>query len=378
MSGMTSQPSMGAVIAALQGTELDTGIELDTVNQYSAFWEQTRQLYGPFECTVTMKSGNSDIYKNEIPGGQYTNLQFQAFSLGLADQFEEVKKMYAVANQLLGDIIKVTPSSKTVGDMAQFMVQNKLTAESVLERADELSFPGSVIEYFQGYLGVPPGGFPEPLRTKILKDAPTIEGRPGESMPPLDFEALKTSLTEKHGPCITDKDVLSAALYPKVFDDFAEHKYTFGPVDKLDTKTFLTGPEIAQELDVEIEKGKTLHIKTLAQGNLTKTGEREVFFELNGQLRSVYIRDKEASQEIHVHPKALKGVKGSVGAPMPGEILDIRVKEGDSVEQGETIAILSAMKMEMVVQSPITGKVKSISAEKGMKLEGDDLLMEIE
>lgn len=220
---------MGAVVASLQGSALDTGISLDKVSAYSAYWEQTRTLYAPFECAVTMKSGNADVYLNEIPGGQYTNLQFQAYSLGLGDQFEQVKKAYREANFLLGDIIKVTPSSKTVrcfhhpsftihlrdyyyyflistwldlqqvGDLAQFMVQNKLSAADVLDKAEELSFPKSVVEYMQGYLGIPHGGFPEPLRTQILKGLPRIEGRPGATMAPLDLDQLKADLIEVHG-----------------------------------------------------------------------------------------------------------------------------------------------------------------------------------
>lgn len=378
MSGMTSQPSMGAVVASVERTPLETGVDPQDIYQYSAYWEQCRQLYGPFECTKTMKSGNSDIYENEIPGGQYTNLQFQAFSLGLADQFEEVKKMYKEANILMGDIVKVTPSSKVVGDLAQFMVQNKLTPQMVMDRAEDLSFPQSVIQYFQGYLGEPPGGFPEPLRTKILKGAPTVDGRPGEHMEPLDFKAFKTDLEEKHGEDLSDKDIMSAALYPKVFDDFCDFRRKYGPVTHLDTKTFLVGPEIAQEDSIEIERGKTLHLKTLAKGDLDSMGRREVFFELNGQLRSVHVRDNEAMKEIHFHPKALKGVKGSVGAPMPGEVLSIKVHEGDEVKKGQPLAILSAMKMEMVVQAPVDGVIKKISCERGMKLEGDDLLMDIE
>lgn len=378
MSGLTSQPSMGAVVASFERTPLDTGLDLPSIHQYSAYWEQVRQLYAPFECCVSMKSGNSDIYENEIPGGQYTNIHFQSFHLGLADQFDEVKKMYREANLLLGDLIKVTPSSKVVGDLAQFMVQNKLTAQMVADRAEELSFPQSIVQFMQGQIGIPPGGFPEPLRSKILKGAPIVEGRPGAAMSPIDLTALKRDLVEKHGDYITDKDVVSAALYPKVFDEFEEFRKDYGPVDKLDTKTFFVGPEVAHEINVEIERGKTLHIVVLAEGDLTKTGEREVFFELNGQLRSVFVKDTEAMKEIHFHPKALKGVKGSVGAPMPGEVIALNVKVGDKVEKGQKLAIMSAMKMEMIVQSPISGVIKSVSAEKGMKLEGDDLLLEIE
>lgn len=378
MSGMTSQPSMGAVVASLQGSDIDTGLDLKDISAYSAYWEQTRQLYAPFECTTTMKSGNADVYLNEIPGGQYTNLQFQAYSLGLGEFFEDVKKAYREANLLLGDIIKVTPSSKVVGDFAQFMVQNKLTSEEVLARAEELSFPKSVVEFLQGAIGTPYQGFPEPLRSKVLKDMPRIEGRPGASLPPFDFGKLKTELQERH-PEATDRDVMSAALYPQVTEDYLTFRESFGPVDKLDTRIFLTGPKVGEEFEVTIEKGKTLGIKALATAaDLTKNGEREVFFEMNGQLRSVFIRDKEASKEMHIHPKAAKSVPGQVGAPMPGSVMEIRVKVGDKVEKGAALVVLSAMKMEMVVQAPVQGVVKSIDASVGMRLEGDDLLLTLE
>ncbi|CAI9740990.1 pyruvate carboxylase, mitochondrial-like isoform X2 [Octopus vulgaris] len=377
MSGMTSQPSMGAVVASLEGTDNDTGIDLDKVSTYSAYWEQARNLYGPFECCVTMKSGNSDIYKNEIPGGQYTNLQFQAFSLGLADQFEEVKKKYVEANLLMGDLPKVTPSSKVVGDMAQFMVQNKLSPDDVHNRAEELSFPVSVVEYFQGLLGEPPGGYPEPLRTKILKGLPKIDGRPGASMEPFDFEKLREELKVKHKTNVHEVDLMSAALYPKVFSDYFEFRQKYGPVECLDTKLFLVGPQMAQECEVEIERGKTLHIKTLAVGDIGDDGRREVFFELNGQLRSVRIIDELAMKDLVIHPKATSD-PGSIGAPMPGTVVDIRVKKGDTVEKGQPVLILSAMKMEMIVTAPLSGTVSSVAATKDMKLEGDDLLMEIQ
>ncbi|XP_015437591.1 PREDICTED: pyruvate carboxylase, mitochondrial, partial [Dufourea novaeangliae] len=378
MSGMTSQPSMGAIVAALIGTPNDTKFDLRDVSEYSAYWEQTRTLYAPFECTTTMKSGNADVYLNEIPGGQYTNLQFQAYSLGLGEFFEDVKKAYREANLLLGDIIKVTPSSKVVGDLAQFMVQNKLSSEDVLNKAEELSFPKSVVEFLQGAIGVPYGGFPEPLRSKVLKDMPRIEGRPGASLPPLDFAALKTKLQESH-PHISNKDVMSVALYPEVTNDFLTFRENYGPVDKLETRIFLTGPKVGEEFDVTIEKGKTLAFKTLAVAeDLTPNGEREVFFEMNGQLRSVFILDKEAVKEIHVHPKASKGDKSQVGAPMPGTVIEIRVKVGDTVEKGAPLVVLSAMKMEMVVQAPMAGKIKTLDVSQGMRLEGDDLVLTIE
>lgn len=325
-----------------------------------------------------MKSGNADVYLNEIPGGQYTNLQFQAFSLGLGSQFEEVKKAYREANLLLGDIIKVTPSSKVVGDLAQFMVQNKLSAKEIEEKAEELSFPKSVVEYLQGAIGIPHGGFPEPLRSKVLKDMPRIADRPGKELAPLDFDKLKADLRETY-PEVTDLDVMSAAMYPQVANDFFRIRDKYGPVKHLDTKTFLVGPTVGETIEVKIERGKTLDIKTVAVSDeMTAAGEREVFFELNGQLRSVFIRDENASKEMKIHPKAIKGDKNQVGAPMPGTVLTIKVKEGDKVEKGQPIAVLSAMKMEMIVQAPKAGTVSSVAITNGQKLEGDDLICTIQ
>lgn len=224
------------------------------------------------------------------------------------------------------------------------MVQNHLTAQQVIDRAEELSFPKSVIEFLQGAIGIPHGGFPEPFRSRVLKDMPRVEGRPGESLPPLDFAALKKEVLESH-PHANDRDVMSAALYPQVTNDFLTFREEYGPVDKLDTRIFLTGPKVGEEFDVSIEKGKTLHIKTLAMAEeLTANGEKEVFFELNGQLRSVLIRDKEAVKELHIHPKATKGNKNELGAPMPGQVIDVRVKVGDRVEKGQPLVVLSGKK----------------------------------
>ncbi|XP_031140896.1 pyruvate carboxylase, mitochondrial isoform X1 [Sander lucioperca] len=378
MAGMTSQPSMGAIVACAKGTKLDTGIALEKVFDYSEYWEVARGLYAPFDCTATMKSGNADVYENEIPGGQYTNLHFQAHSMGLGNKFKEVKKAYTEANKLLGDLIKVTPSSKIVGDLAQFMVQNNLTRAEVEERADELSFPLSVVEFLQGYIGIPHGGFPEPFRSKVLKSLARIEGRPGASLPPMDFQALEVGLRAAHGDEITPEDVMSAAMYPKVFQEFKEFTANFGPVDCLNTRLFLDGPKIAEEFEVELERGKILHIKALALGDLNKAGQREVFFELNGQLRSVLVKDTVAMKEMKFHPKAQKSIKGQVGAPMPGKVLEIKVEVGSKVEKGQPLCVLSAMKMETVVNSPVAGTVKVVYVTADTSLEGDDLIMEIE
>jgi len=379
MSGMTSQPSMGAFVASLQGSDLDTGLSLDTISKYSAYWEQTRTNYGPFECTKTMRSGNADVFNHEIPGGQYTNLQFQAYSLGLGDQFEEVKKKYTEANQILGDIVKVTPSSKIVGDLAQFMVQNKLTREDVLKNAGSLSFPTSVIEFLQGMIGQPYGGFPEPFRSEVLKDLPRITERPGEKMDPFDFDAAKKSLTDEFGPGLKDRDVMSYAMYPHVAKEFFKFKTTYGPVDKLETRHFLVGPDMGEEFEVTIEKGKTLTIKTLTPGiGVTEEGLREVNFELNGQKRTVMIRDEEASSTQARRLKAEKDNAAHLGAPMRGDVVTLKVQPGDEVAAGEVVAVLSAMKMEMAVQSNVSGKVRAIHVSVGDKIDADDLLIEIE
>jgi len=378
MSGMTSQPSMGAFVASLQGGHLDTGLNIDDISKYSAYWEQTRTLYGPFECTKTMRSGNADVYKHEIPGGQYTNLQFQAYSLGLGGQFEEVKSRYAEANQLLGDIVKVTPSSKIVGDLAQFMVSNKLSAEDVLAKASSLSFPTSVIEFLQGMVGQPYGGFPEPFRTQVLKDLPVIQGRPGESLESYDFDAAKHELSSQFEN-MTDNDVMSYALYPKVAKDFFKFRSQYGPVDKLETRHFLVGPELGEEFDVTIEKGKTLTIKTLTPGiGVTDSGLREVNFELNGQKRTVMIRDEEVASTQARRIKADPSNDMHIGAPMLGEVVALKVGPGDEVASGQVVAVLSAMKMEMAVQSTSSGIVRAIHVAVGDKIEGEDLILEVE
>ncbi|CAG9858634.1 unnamed protein product [Phyllotreta striolata] len=378
MSGLTSQPSMGALVASLEGTKYDTRFKLDTIAKYSTYWEQTRTLYNPFECTSTLKSGNSDVYVHEIPGGQYTNLQFQAYSLGLGHLFDDIKKAYSEANILLGNIIKVTPSSKIVGDLAQFMVQNKLTAKDVEMKAEELSLPNSVVQYFQGLVGQPYGGFPEPLRSKVVKGKEVVKGRPGETLPPLDFKKLETDLRKEH-PMITKKDVMSAALYPKVTRGYLSFREKYGPVDKLHTKIYFVGPTIGEIFEVKISEGRisTMEAKALAK-DATKKGTREVFFELNGVPVSMHVSDKALLAGVQFHPKADKSNPKQIGAPMPGTIIDIKVKVGDKVEVGTPVVILSAMKMETVVKSHVAGKVKKIEVTKDTKIEANDLLITLE
>ncbi len=376
MAGLTSQPTMAAVVEAVRGTERDTSIDPDAIQQLNAYWEVARGYYAPFETGLTGYA--PDLYDHEIPGGQYTNLRFQAHALGLADRWSSIKRAYAAANRLLGDLIKVTPSSKVVGDLAQFMVQNDLDEKDVLERADTLSFPSSVVEFLEGRLGQPHGGFPEPLRTRALRGRPPIEGRPGASMEPLDFDALRERLEAEHENVhLRDVDVMSAAMYPEVFREYREFRTRFGDVSVLPTRLFLAPLEIGEEISVDIERGKTLVIVLTAIGELDATGHRTVYFDLNGQPRQVRARDEAATDVPAARERASKE-PGSVGAPMPGSVVDVKVAEGQTVGKGEPLVVLSAMKMETVVASPVAGTVKRITVAKGDTLAAGDLLIELD
>ncbi|EIE82226.1 hypothetical protein G6F46_002417 [Rhizopus delemar] len=375
MSGMTSQPAMGAIVAGLEQTNLGTGIRMEDIHAINSYWEQCRLLYSCFEANV--RSADSGVYEHEMPGGQYTNLMFQAQQLGLGTQWKQIKKAYKEANELCGDLVKVTPSSKVVGDLAQFMVSNQLSAKEFEERASSLSLPTSVIEFFQGYLGQPYGGFPEPLRSNILRDLPRLDGRPGASLPPLDMAKLKEELVEKYGSSIRDYDVISAALYPKVFADYRDTVSQYGDLSVLPTRYFLSKPEINEEFHVEIEEGKTLIIKLLAVGPLNNDGKRDVYFELNGEARVVGIVDRNSAIEIVTREKANPSNPGDIGAPMSGVVVEIRAKEGSHVKAGDPLAVLSAMKMETVVTAPVAGRVERVAIQEGDSLSAGDLVAKV-
>ena len=343
LSGMTSQPSIGALLASLEGTGLEPGLNGAHVRAIDTYWAQLRLLYSPFEAGLT--GPDPEVYEHEIPGGQLTNLIFQASQLGLGTQWAETKKAYEQANDLLGDIVKVTPTSKVVGDLAQFMVSNRLSYDDVIAKAKELDFPGSVLEFFEGLMGQPYGGFPEPLRTDALRGRRKLDKRPGLFLEPMDLAKIKKDINDKFGSA-SECDVASYAMYPKVFEDYRKFINKYGDLSVLPTRFFLSRPEIGEEFNVELEKGKVLILKLLAIGPLSEqTGQREVFYEMNGEVRQVTVDDKNAAVENLSRPKADSNDSSQLGAPMSGVVVEVRVHDGGEVKKGDPVAILSAMKM---------------------------------
>ncbi|KAI2629876.1 pyruvate carboxylase [Hypoxylon sp. NC1633] len=375
LSGMTSQPSINAIIASLEGSEHDPGLNASHVRALDTYWSQLRLLYSPFEAHLV--GPDPEVYEHEIPGGQLTNMMFQASQLGLGSQWAETKKAYEHANDLLGDIVKVTPTSKVVGDLAQFMVSNKLSSQDVIDRAAELDFPGSVLEFLEGMMGQPYGGFPEPLRSRALRNRRKFDKRPGLYLDPVDFKKTRSELGQKWGQ-ITETDVASYLMYPKVYEDYKKFVQKFGDLSVLPTKYFLSAPKIGEEFHVELEKGKVLILKLLAVGPLSEnTGQREVFYEMNGEVRQVTVDDKKASVENVSRPKADPGDSSQVGAPMAGVLVELRVHEGSEVKKGDPLAVLSAMKMEMVISAPHNGKVNGLQVREGDSVDGSDLVCKI-
>ena len=376
MSGLTSQPSANSLYYATEHRNRQIKADIAGLEKLSTYWEDVRNYYVDFESG--MKSPNSEIYVHEMPGGQYSNLQQQAKAVGLGDCWNEVKDMYARVNLLFGDIIKVTPSSKIVGDMALFMVQNKLDEETVISRGETLAFPDSVIEFFQGFLGQPPGGFPKKLQKVVLKGAEAITVRPGELLPPVNFDKLRNDLEQKVGHHVTDQDVLGYAMYPKVFEEYAKVYKQFGDISVLDTPTFFYGLKLGEEISVEIEKGKTLIIKLIAIGEPQFDGTRVMYFELNGQERQISVQDLTAETSSKARPKADPANTNHIGATMPGTVLQVVVSKGSHVKRGHHLLITEAMKMETTVQAPTEGIVREIHVQAGDSISTEDLLIEIE
>lgn len=376
MAGLTSQPSANSLTYALKGSKREVRTDIKALEQLSHYWEDVRKYYKEFESG--MMSPHTEIYVHEMPGGQYSNLQQQAKAVGLGARFEEVKEMYSNVNIMFGDVVKVTPSSKVVGDMALFMVQNDLTEETVLTRGKTVDFPDSVIEFFQGYIGQPYGGFPEEIQKVILKDRQAITVRPGELLEPVDFEQLREELFHKLNRPVSSHETLAYALYPKVFDEYSIMEKKFGDVSVLDTPTFLYGMRLGEEIEVEIEKGKTLIIKMVSISEPHSDGNRVIYFELNGQPREVIIQDMTVESDITQKQKADVTNPNHIGATMPGTVLKVVIANGSRVKRGDHLLITEAMKMETTVQAPYNGVVKEIHVVAGTAIATGDLLIEME
>lgn len=376
MSGLTSQPSANSLHYALAGSGRELRGDIGAYEQLSHYWEDVRKYYGAFESG--MNSPHSEIYVHEMPGGQYSNLQQQAKAVGLGTRWDEVKTMYSRVNLLFGDVIKVTPSSKVVGDMALFMVQNDLDEHTVLTRGPQIDFPESVIEFFEGYIGQPYGGFPKELQKVILKERKAIDKRPGELLEPEDFGKIKTELYEKLQREISEEDIMAYALYPKVFEEYASTNKQFGDVSVLDTLTFLYGMRLGEEIEVEIEKGKTLIIKLVSIGEPQTDGQRVIYFELNGQPREVSIQDVSVESTSTARPKADLTNESHIAATMPGTVLKVVAEKGARVKRGDHLLVTEAMKMETTVQAPFNGIIKEIHVTAADGISTGDLLIEME
>ncbi|MEO6595742.1 MAG: pyruvate carboxylase, partial [Planctomycetota bacterium] len=389
MAGLTSQPSMNALIAALRGHPRETGFTNRAMQPLADYWEAVREHYAPFECGL--KSSTSEIYYHEIPGGQYSNLRPQVASLGLLPRWGEVKHAFAVVNQLCGDIPKVTPSSKMVGDFAVFLVQNDLltmrgdlqssteaTKHKVLLESKRLDFPQSVVQYFQGYLGQPPGGFPDDLRAAVLKGLPMLEGRPSDGMPPFEFDKATAHVEARMGREPAMRDVVSYALYPRVLDDYFAFHNRCSDVSLLPTPLYFYGLEMGQEVWIEIEPGKTLVISLEAKSDTDEEGLVTVYFKLNGQNRQVTVPNRSQVKEVEARRRADPDEPGEVGAPMPGRVILLHCSEGVAVAEGEPLLTLEAMKMETIVRAPIGGTVRELCTDLKAQVKAQDLLVVLE
>jgi len=376
LSGGTSQVNLNTLSETLRYTEFATGLESDAIDSIADYWMAAREFYTPFESVVL--PGTADLYNHEMPGGQYTNLYQQARSLGLADQWRDVCRVYAEVNTLFGDIVKVTPTSKAVGDMALFMVANGISASDIMDGDREFSFPASVIDLIGGAMGQPPGGFPAAVIEKICKGQPAFTDRPGATLPDADFDAERTKLTDLLGREPSSREVVSSLLYPRVFEDFAKHQLEFADTSELPTPVFFYGMEQGEEIAVDIEEGKTLIIRYLATGIPHPDGRRSVFFELNGQPRDVLVLDRSEEPDVPQNMKADPDDATHVASQMPGMVVTIAVEAGAKVSKGQKLVVLEAMKMETTVHADKDGKVTEILVTTGSQVETGDLLMRIE
>ncbi|MGI8962502.1 MAG: pyruvate carboxylase [Bryobacteraceae bacterium] len=377
MSGTTSQPNLNSIVAALAHTERDTGLNFQALNRCSDYWEVVRTYYTPFDNAP--KSGTADVYIHEMPGGQYTNLKEQAEAMGLGNRWPEIARMYADVSKALGDIIKVTPSSKAVGDLALYLISRDMSVKDLenLPPDHHHTFPNSVVDMFMGSLGQPEGGWPPKLQQIVLRGRKPNEGRPGERLQPADLEQSAAQMAEKTG-CSSRTDLMSYLMYPDVFENFAASLAQYGELDVLPTPQFLYGLQETEEVTVELEPGKTLIIRLLTVGEPRPDGMRTVFFELNGQPREVEVRDKSLKEIASVRRKADPAKKGEVGAPMPGAVTMLHVKVGQEVKQGDRLLVMDAMKMQTTVYAPVGGMIKEITVNLRDTVETRDLLVTME
>ena len=371
MSGLTSQPNFNSLVEALRYHPREREMNLASLNALSTYYEDVREQYYPFESGL--KAGTAEVYDHEIPGGQYSNLRPQAIALGLEHKFETIKKNYAVVNDMFGDIVKVTPSSKVVGDMALFMAANDLTAGDILEKGESLSFPESVVGLFKGNLGQPFGGFPEALSRVILKDQQPIKGRLNDGMDPVDFDKEYPIFQEEY-PMADFEDFLAYKLYPKVFKEYYEHRDTYDKVGYLPTPVFFYGMKPGEEILVEIAQGKIIIIELVAITDPDELGFRTVAFRLNGQIRRINVRDQSILVEKVSNVKADQ--PNHVGSPLQGKIAEIKVKQGDTISKNQPLFVIEAMKMETTVTAPQDGIVGKIHLKSGGLVEQDDLIIE--
>jgi len=376
MSGLTSQPNLNSIVESLRFTPRDTGLGFENLQKMAQYWEAVRDYYRPFE--TGMMASTADVYYNEIPGGQYTNLYQQAKAVGLASRWPEICRTYAEVNKMLGDIVKVTPSSKAVGDMALFLVTSNLTIQDVLDSKRDLAFPESVVDLVSGRMGQPPGGFPPKVVERILRGQKPIEGRPGEHLPPANFEGAEAELEPLLGRAPDRREVLSYLLYPKVVQEFIKHQETYSDTSILPTPLFFYGQEAGEEVSVDIEQGKRLIIKFLTVGDPHPDGRRTVFFELNGQPRNINVRDVSLEPAEPQRAKADRNDPMQVGAPMPGLVVTVAVKPGDKVSAGQKLLSLEAMKMETTLYAERDGRVAELLVQPGTQVDTNDLLIRLE
>ncbi len=376
MSSLTSQPSMNAVVAALEGNERATGLDLQRLQELDNYWSDVRLRYESFD--EGLKNPTTDIYRYEIPGGQYTNLKPQVTSLGLGHRFEEVKEMYKQVNDMLGDLVKVTPSSKMVGDLAIFMVQHDLTPENIVEKGEALTFPDSVVSYFKGMMGQPAWGFPEDLQRVVLKGEEPITCRPGELLPPVDFDQVRTEMKKFMGDdLINMRAMLSYCLFPKVYEDYRKHRKEYGYIMRMGSHVFFNGMALGETNKINIEDGKTLVIKYLGLGDSNDDGTRNVQFELNGMRREVAVPDPNTSVSVKPVTLADPEDKSQVGASIPGLVSKVSVKPGDKVEENQVLAVIEAMKMETSVVARMAGTVDQVLIQEGSNVKAGELLITI-